>query len=155
MANEEAIKKELEEKFDFLKDKIIIPRERRLFTEPVEIEDFLKAIEYAASKMDFDILTTITGLDEGESIVAIYHLARKDGTMLNLKSKTPKENPVMKTISNLFNGAVFYERELVDMLGVQMEGLPEGKRYPLPDDWPEGQYPLRKEWKREMLDAKP
>jgi Ni,Fe-hydrogenase III component G len=26
-------------------------------------------------------------------------------------------------------------------------GLPEGSRYPLPDNWPEGQYPLRKDWK--------
>ncbi len=154
MANEEAIKQELESKFDFLKDKIRIPRERRLFTEPVDVDDFMKAIEYAAVNMDFCILTTITGLDEEGSIVAIYHLAKKDGTMLNLKSKTPRDNPVMKTVSHLFNGVVFYERELVDMLGVKMEGLPEGNRYPLPDDWPEGQYPLRKDWKKEMLDAK-
>jgi len=39
------------------------------------------------------------------------------------------------------------------MLGVQIEGLPPGKRYPLPDNWPAGQYPLRKDWKTEMLDA--
>jgi NADH:ubiquinone oxidoreductase subunit C len=154
MANEEAIKQELEEKFDFLKDKIRIPRDRRLFTEPVDVDDFMKAIDYAANSMDFCILTTITGLDEGDDYVAIYHLARKDGTMLNLKSRAPKVKPVMKTVSHIFNGVVFYERELVDMLGVNVEGLPEGKRYPLPDDWPDGQYPLRKDWNKKMLDTK-
>jgi Ni,Fe-hydrogenase III component G len=40
------------------------------------------------------------------------------------------------------------------MLGVNVEGLPEGKRYPLPDDWPDGQYPLRKDWNKKMLDTK-
>ena len=28
----------------------------------------------------------------------------------------------------------------------QVHGLPEGPSFPLPDCWPEGQYPLRKEW---------
>ena len=53
-----------------------------------------------------------------------------------------------------FSNAEYYEKELVDLLGFRVEGLPPGPRYPLPDDWPEGQYPLRKEWKPEMLDRK-
>jgi membrane-bound hydrogenase subunit beta len=35
------------------------------------------------------------------------------------------------------------------MFGIEVEGVPPGRRYPLPDDWPEGQYPLRKDWKQE------
>jgi Ni,Fe-hydrogenase III component G len=34
----------------------------------------------------------------------------------------------------------------VDLLGIQVQGLPTGNRYPLPDDWPANQYPLRKDW---------
>ena len=37
------------------------------------------------------------------------------------------------------------------MFGIKVEGLPEGERYPLPDGWPEGQYPLRKDWNKDML----
>jgi membrane-bound hydrogenase subunit beta len=32
--------------------------------------------------------------------------------------------------------------------------LPEGFRYPLPDDWPANQYPLRKDWSPEDLKKK-
>jgi Ni,Fe-hydrogenase III component G len=35
----------------------------------------------------------------------------------------------------------------MDLLGAQVEGLPAGRRYPLPEDWPQGEYPLRKDWK--------
>ena len=47
-----------------------------------------------------------------------------------------------------FPAAEIYERELIDLLGAKVAGLPEGKRYPLPDDWPAGEYPLRKDWKQ-------
>jgi Ni,Fe-hydrogenase III component G len=35
----------------------------------------------------------------------------------------------------------------MDLLGVRIEGLPAGKRYPLTDDWPANEFPLRKNWK--------
>ena len=41
---------------------------------------------------------------------------------------------------------VLHEREIVDLFGVEVEGLPDGPHYPLPDGWPEGNYPMRKDW---------
>ena len=35
----------------------------------------------------------------------------------------------------------------MDLLGIKVNGLAEGQRYPLPEDWPKGDYPLRKDWK--------
>jgi Ni,Fe-hydrogenase III component G len=35
----------------------------------------------------------------------------------------------------------------VDLLGIKVNGLASGHRYPLPDNWPKGEYPLRKDWK--------
>ncbi len=63
-------------------------------------------------------------------------------------------DPVIATMTGKFPNAEYYEKELVDLLGFRVEGLPPGPRYPLPDDWPAGQYPLRKERKPEMLDRK-
>jgi Ni,Fe-hydrogenase III component G len=54
----------------------------------------------------------------------------------------------------LFVGAEIYERELVDLLGVKVEGLPSGNRYPLMDDWPKDQFPLRKDWKPPVEESK-
>ncbi|MGD1048649.1 MAG: NADH-quinone oxidoreductase subunit C [Candidatus Krumholzibacteriaceae bacterium] len=152
MANEETIRGELAAKFPFMADGIAVRRERRIFAE-APADRFMEVIEHAKVAMGFLNLCTITGLDEGENLAFFYHLARNDGTMLNLKLTVPKTKPVIKTVSGLFPGCVIYERELVDLLGAEVEGLPPGERYPLPDNWPAGQYPLRKDWRPEMLDG--
>jgi membrane-bound hydrogenase subunit beta len=56
-------------------------------------------------------------------------------------------------VTGMFPAADCYERELVDLLGFEVQGLPPGNRYPLPDGWPDGQHPLLKDWKIDMLDA--
>ena len=146
MTEEENIKKELIERFGFSDDKITVKRVRRIFID-LPAEKFAEVFDYAISKLGFVILSTITGLDEGATLGFIYHLARENGIMLNLHINVPKENPVIKTITPSFPAADAYERELVDLLGAKVTGLPEGNRYPLPDDWPADQYPLRKDWK--------
>ena len=152
MANEETIRQELAAKVPFLTEKIVVKRERRIFAE-VPADRFMEVLEHVKLAMSFVNLCTMTGLDEGDNLAFYYHLARNDGTMLNLKIAVPKTKPVIKTVSGLFPGGVIYEREVVDLLGADVEGLPPGERYPLPDNWPAGQYPLRKDWKPEMLDA--
>ena len=152
MSNEQAIQKELQEKFSYFAEKINIQSDRRIWAE-VESANFFEAFDYIVKKMDFPMLCLIIGLDSGDNLEFIYHLARRDGTMLNLKTFVPKTNPVHKSVTtDYFPGAELYERELVDCFGAKIEGLPEGNRYPLPDDWPEGQYPLLKSWTPDMLD---
>ena len=146
MTEEENIKKELTERFGFADEKITVKRIRRIFID-LPAEKFAEVFDYAISKMGFVILCTITGLDEGATLGFIYHLARENGIMLNLHINVPKENPVIKTITPSFPAADAYERELIDLLGAKVTGLPEGNRYPLPDDWPADQHPLRKDWK--------
>jgi NADH:ubiquinone oxidoreductase subunit C len=133
-------------------EKITVKRGRRVFAETPS-DRFMEVITHAATCMGFSVLCTMTGLDEGENLAFVYHLSRLDGTMLNLKTAVPKSKPVIQTVTHLFPGGTMYEREVVDMLGAQVDGLPPGKRYPLPDNWPAGQYPLRKDWKPEMLEA--
>jgi len=152
MTNEEKIKKELSERFGFSTEQIRVARERRIFLE-VPFDQFRQVFEHAVNSMGFKQLCTISGLDDGDTLAVIYHLARADGVVLNLKTRVPKANPVLQTITDIFPGSMSYERELEDLLGFKVEGLPEGKRYPLPDNWPAGQYPLRKDWKAEMLDG--
>lgn len=144
--NEENVLQELIKKFPFLEGKVRVARERRLFAD-VPLAEFPAVFAHAVHELQFSILCTITGLDEGETIAAIYHLARENGIILNLKTAAPKATPVFKTISTEFPAATLYERELEDLLGATVEGLAAGRRYPLPDDWPVGQYPLRKDWK--------
>jgi Ni,Fe-hydrogenase III component G len=151
--SEENIKQQLTDKFNFLSDKVTIPRARRIFAD-VPLENFPEVFDFAIKQLGFSIMVTITGIDEGEMLGFIYHIAREDGVVLNLHTKAPKNKPVIKTVTSYFPVADAYERELVDLFGAQVEGLAEGNRYPLPDDWPKGQYPLRKDWSPDMLDKK-
>ncbi len=146
MSAEEKIKQDLINKFRFIENNIKVQRERRIFLE-VKYENFMEIFEYAVRQFKFSHLCTITGLDEQDKLSFIYHLAQDSGILLNIKTSVPKSNPVLKTVTPYFSGADIYEREVVDLLGVKVEGLPEGNRYPLPDNWPAGQYPLRKDWK--------
>jgi membrane-bound hydrogenase subunit beta len=150
MQNEEKVKSELLQKFPFLEGKCEIIRERRITAE-VDKNNLLEVLDYCYKTFRFDLLCTITGLDSGENLEFIYHIANYDGIVFNVKTFTPKSNPVISTVTNVYNGAIFYERELEDLLGAKVDGLPEGRHYPLPDNWPKGQYPLRKDWKVENL----
>ena len=147
MTTEENIQSELIKKFAFLDGKIRIQRPRRVFAD-VGLENFQKVFEYALKNLSFVILCTITGLDEGTTLGFIYHIVREDGIILSIKVSVDRNNPVIKTITGYFANADIYERELMDLLGAKVEGLPEGNRYPLSDDWPTDEYPLRKDWKK-------
>ena len=147
MTMEENIKQELEKNFSFLGGKVLVQRPRRLLLE-VDLTRFEEVFEYLVKGLKFGHLIAITGLDEQDKLSFVYHMAQDAGIMINVKTSALKTSPIIKTISKRFPTADVYERELVDLFGAQVEGLPEGNRYPLVDDWPKGQFPLRKDWKQ-------
>ena len=151
MADDQTILAELVAQFPALKDKARVQRARRLVAE-VPYADFAPVFDHLIKRQGFVILCTITGLDLGADLGLIYHLAREDGAVLNLMTAVPKDRPVVQSVMNYFPAAETYEREVVDLLGFDVRGLPPGPRYPLPDIWPAGQFPLRKDWNAEMLE---
>ena len=93
---------------------------------------------------DIQHLVTISGVDLGGQISVVYHIDCGDGTLLNLKLNLDERTPALQTVTDIFPSAILYERELMDMLGVEVEGHPEPRRLFLPDDWPADEHPLRK-----------
>jgi Ni,Fe-hydrogenase III component G len=144
--SEENIKRELEDKFTYLKDAVIIKRKGRIFTQ-VPLDKFHEVFVYAVKQMRFLALSAITGLDKGDNFEVIYHLNQEGKILLNLSVSLDKENPEVKSVTPYCLSADIYERELMDLLGIKVSGLAAGHRYPLSDDWPKGEYPLRKDWK--------
>lgn len=100
----------------------------------------------ALRTQDIQHIFTITGVDQGKTVEVIYHFDCRPA-LLNLKINLPKNELRIPTITDIFPGAILYERELMEMFGVKVEGHPDPRRIFLPDDWPDGEYPLRKEWR--------
>jgi Ni,Fe-hydrogenase III component G len=146
MNTEENIKQDLIAKFGYLQDEVRVQRARRIFIEVTQ-EKFFEVFDFVVKNLKFSHLCTISGLDEGPNLTFIYHVANKSGTLINIKTFVLKEKPILKTITPYFPGAEIYERELMDLLGVKIDTLTPGIRYPLPDDFPTDEFPLRKDWK--------
>ena len=113
------------------------------FVEPKLLEE---ALRYARGELNFHKGKHIVGTDEGEYIGLSYIVSNDEDILLVLRERVPKAHPVVNSQGKLYPSMILHEREMVDLFGVQVHGLPEGPSYPLPDCWPEGQYPLRKEW---------
>lgn len=107
-----------------------------------------KAVEYMRDNWNLWHVSTITGVDLGENIEVIFHLWRfkEPQTAVMVRTMVPKSNPKLETITDILPSSNLYEREVHDLLGVVFEGHPNLERLILPEDWPEGVYPLRKDW---------
>ena len=151
MEHEALVLEQLHKQFPVLAEEGAVTAKNRVFI-AIPAELLLDVLRYAYDVLDYKNLCTITGMDSIECFELVYHLSNDhDGVMLNVNIKLPKDNAVAPTVLDIYNGATFYEREVEGLLGVTIEGLPEGRQYPLPDNWPEGQYPLRKDWTPDML----
>lgn len=126
-------------------ENVNIARDRRVFAE-VPVKDLTATIQ-ALKEYGMINIGAITGLDLNDRFEVMYHLYNNDGVLLSLKVFISRENPVVPTVTDIFPGVFMYERELIDLFGIMVEGIPHNRRYPLPEDWPEGEYPLRKDWK--------
>jgi Ni,Fe-hydrogenase III component G len=92
-------------------------------------------------------LAGITGLDlgvEAGQIEVLYHFC-SGKAVVTLRVRTPRDHADVPSIAAILPSANFYERELHEMLGVEVIDLANLNHLFLPDDWPDGVYPLRKD----------
>ncbi len=144
---EESIVTSLKEKFGSQIKEAKVNRARRVSV-LVEAGSHKAVISYLKEAHGPAILSAITATDmrsELEVCFSIWCYEKK--TYVLIKSKIPRENPIIESIVDLIPGSTLYEREAHELLGVDFKGHPNQERLLLPDDWPEGSYPLRKDWK--------
>ncbi len=144
MSDAATVVREIVSAFPALEGKATVQRDRVWLD--VDRASFFPVFERLVKELGFANLLMITGLDVGSDLEFIYHLARNRGGIANVKVRCPKGES-HPSITGLFPGGGIYERELIDLLGAKIGGLPEGSRYPLPDNWPKDEHPLLKDWK--------
>jgi membrane-bound hydrogenase subunit beta len=107
-------------------------------------------VEYEEREGRLPHLAVVSAADLGESIELIYHFelgwGRPRATVpLNLSVVVPKEDPHVPSLHDLIPGAFITEREKEEMIGVVVDGLPEMGNLFLPEDFPAGVHPWRKD----------
>jgi len=102
-------------------------------------------------------LSAITGLDipapapaegetPGENHMEVLYQFCNGPAVTTLRITVPYSKPVVPSICGIIPMATLYEREIIEMFGITMEGTPNTDKLLLPDDWPDGVFPLRKEF---------
>ena len=96
--------------------------------------------------LDFDYLVNLTGVDYLDYLEVVYHLASlKHNHSLVLKTRCyDREQPTVPSVTPIWQGADFQEREAYDLLGIRFEGHPNMKRIFLWDGF-QG-HPLRRDY---------
>jgi Ni,Fe-hydrogenase III component G len=92
-----------------------------------------------------------TAIDCEQYFEILYHYSYDlTGCVINIKSFIrDHDNPQTESITPLIQGAEWIEREMHDLEGIDFKNHPCLERLILADDWPEGVYPLRKDYKHE------
>lgn len=104
----------------------------------------------AAEEMDREgfAIDTITGLDwmaqnQMEVVYDFFHPAKP--WRVAIRTRIPRENPELPTISKVFPGANWHERETHDFFGIRFLGHPDLSPFLLPED--ADYHPLKKDFK--------
>ena len=78
-----------------------------------------------------------------DRLEALYHFV-SGAAIATLRVSVPYHDPRLPSICPLIPSATLYERELQEMFGFVVEDTPDPGRLLLPDEWPDGVFPLRK-----------
>jgi NADH:ubiquinone oxidoreductase subunit C len=84
--------------------------------------------------------------DHEGSIELLYTFCSR-AAITTLRTSVRYSSPVIHSICDTIPSATLYERELIEMFGVRILSTPNRDKLLLPDDWPDGVYPLRKSFK--------
>ena len=114
----------------------------------VEREQLLEVAQVLRDEYGYDYLTSVTGVDylAEEKMEVVYHFFKSiGGSAFELKVQSPRDDAVVPSLTSLYPGTEFQEREAWDLLGIKFSGHPDLRRIML---W-EGfvGHPLRKDWK--------
>ncbi|HZU86946.1 MAG TPA: NADH-quinone oxidoreductase subunit C [Anaerolineaceae bacterium] len=149
------------------------PEEERLDV-ILTVSQLLPAIR-ALRQADWGYLSAITGLDHPDPVASVndtkqwermaelgdtvpgsqttleggvevlYHFC-ECAAIVTLRIVLPYSRARIPSVCDLIPSATLYERELMEMFGVDVEGTPNPDKLLLPDDWPDGVYPMRKSY---------
>jgi Ni,Fe-hydrogenase III large subunit/Ni,Fe-hydrogenase III component G len=124
-----------------------LPSDQRLFVfiDPASVK---YVCQHIFRELDARYVASI-GVDDrpfsGKFLVAHNFAFDKDHLLCGVLVHLPPDDPKIDSISDVVPAASWAEREMRDLIGIEPTGHRYLKRLVLPDGWPEGNHPLRKD----------
>ncbi|GAB6010995.1 NADH-quinone oxidoreductase subunit D [Viscerimonas tarda] len=113
---------------------------------PEKLHILAKTLRYNAG-FPFDFLVQLTGVDRGEELGVNYLLSSSHDVSKEVALKTgttDRVNPLLYSVTDLWETAHFNEREVYALLGIRFINNPDMRKFFLNQDW-KG-FPLRKDY---------
>jgi NADH-quinone oxidoreductase subunit C/D len=114
--------------------------------EPKQLPVLAKALRDNA-ELPFDMLVKLIGVDRGEELGVNYLICSSTDLSKEIVLKTgtkDRENPLLYTVTDIYETAHYNEREVFALLGVRFINNPDMRKFFLNGDWVG--YPLRKDY---------
>lgn len=135
---------ELKEKFPGAIIETRVQRKRRLVA-VVDKESLVEVCEYLRDSLDFDHLSSVSGVDYEDRYEVVYHLwSYSKKKLITLRVKLSKRAPSLQSVTSIWKSADWHEREAYDLFGIRFKGHPNLTRILLDDDF-KG-HPFRKDY---------
>ena len=108
---------------------------------------------FLKESLDFTFLADLTAIDylevKSPRYEVVYHVHRfgpeyEENIRLRLKAELTDNEPVIDSVTSVWSGADWLEREVYDMFGIEFMGHPDLRRILMPEDY--GPHPLRKDF---------
>jgi Ni,Fe-hydrogenase III component G len=91
-----------------------------------------------------------SGVDTPSAIEILYHWAfDRHDCIVTFRTKLDRQAPEIDSLAAICKATEWIEREIAELLGVAFRNHPDPRHLLLGDDWPGGQYPLRRDYARE------
>lgn len=128
------------------------PRPERLDVKIKALDQLLPIIVGLRVKR-LGYLSAIVGLDLGpqaNEMEVLYHFC-PEAAIITLRVRVPRQGASLPSLCDVIPSAEVFERELREMFGIEITGLHTTDHLYLPDDWPDGVYPLRRDFDPNVL----
>ncbi|MGK2230176.1 MAG: NADH-quinone oxidoreductase subunit C/D [Methanobacteriota archaeon] len=112
---------------------------------PSRVDDVVRILK----QNGYNHLSSVSAVEYDNRYESVYHLRRitddrEDFDEINVVAPADPDEPAVETVSDVFKGANWHEREAYDLMGIRYDNHPDMRRILLPETW-KG-HPLRDEY---------
>ncbi len=140
-------------KNEFPQDILNIKEYRGETTLFVSKEQIFKICAYLKDELNFTFLADLTAVDylevKSPRYEVVYHIHRfgpecEENIRIRVKAELSEDDIKIDSVTPIWSGADWLEREVYDMFGIVFTGHPDLRRILMPEDY--GPFPLRKDF---------